>query len=103
VNNDVDKLAHTAATSPTNGLPEPSQAQKEAGNYQKGHVKVAGLDISIENPAGSRRKPEYRPLESHYGYIKGTVGADKDHVDIFIKQGTPADYDGPVYVVNQQK
>jgi hypothetical protein len=101
VNNDVDKLAHTAATSPTNGLPEPSQAQKEAGNYQKGHVKVAGLDISIENPAGSRRKEEYRPLESHYGYIKGTVGADKDHVDIFIKQGTPADYDGPVYVVNQ--
>jgi hypothetical protein len=97
----VDVDAHQAATSHLNALPEPSQAQKEAGNYQKGHVKVAGLDISIENPAGSRRKAEYRPLESHYGYIKGTVGADKDHVDIFIKQGTPTDYNGPVYVVNQ--
>jgi hypothetical protein len=97
----VDEGAHGAATSPNNELAEPSQAQKEAGNYQKGHVTVGGLDISIENPAGSKRKPEFRPLESHYGYIKGTVGADKDHVDIFVKQGTPKDWSGPVYVVNQ--
>lgn len=97
----VDAEAHKAATSPQNALPEPSQAQKEAGNYQKGHVQVAGLDISIENPAGSKRKPEYRALESHYGYIKGTVGADKDHVDIFVKKETPADWSGPVFVVNQ--
>jgi tRNA G10 N-methylase Trm11 len=99
--NVVDVEAHKAATSPTNGLAEPSQAQKEAGNYQKGHVQVAGLDISIENPAGSKRKPEYRALESHYGYIKGTVGADKDHVDIFVKKETPADWSGPVFVINQ--
>lgn len=97
----IDVAAHEAATSPRNALPEPTQAQKEAGNYQKGHVQVAGLDISIENPAGSRRKPEFQPLESHYGYIKGTVGADKDHVDIFVKQGTPKDWGGPVFVVNQ--
>lgn len=97
----IDVAAHKAATSPQNALPEPSQAQKEAGNYQKGHVQVAGLDISIENPAGSRRKPEFQPLESHYGYIKGTVGADKDHVDIFVKKDTPTDWPGPVFVVNQ--
>jgi predicted RNA methylase len=97
----IDVAAHKAATSPKNGLAEPTQAQKEAGNYQKGHVTVGGLDVSIENPAGSKRKPEYAPLQSHYGYIKGTVGADKDHVDVFVKQGTPKDYSGPVYVVNQ--
>lgn len=98
---EVDAAAHQAATSPTNDLPEPSGAQKEAGNYQKGHVSVAGLDISIENPAGSKRQPTFAPLQSHYGYIKGTVGADKDHVDIFVKRGTPKDFDGPVYVINQ--
>ena len=28
----------------------PSDAQKEAGNYKKDHIKIHGLDISIENP-----------------------------------------------------
>lgn len=97
----IDQAAHEAATSPKNELTEPTQAQKEAGNYQKGHVNISGLDISIENPAGTKRKPEFAPLTAHYGYIKGTVGADKDHVDIFVAQKTPADYQGPVFVVNQ--
>jgi hypothetical protein len=97
----VDTAAHEAATSPKNGLAEPTDAQKEAGNYQKGHVTLAGMDVSIENPAGSQRKPEFPPLQSHYGYIRGTVGADKDHVDLFIKPGTPKDWSGPVFVVNQ--
>jgi protein strawberry notch len=97
----VDQAAHEAATSPKNELPEPTLAQKEAGNYKKGHVNVGGLDVAIENPAGSKRQPQFEPLKSHYGYVKGTVGADKDHVDVFIKPGTPTDYAGPVYVVNQ--
>jgi tRNA G10 N-methylase Trm11 len=97
----VDEGAHEAATSPENGLAEPSGAQKEAGNYQKGHISVGGLDISIENPAGSKRKAHFDVLQSHYGYVKGTVGADKDHVDIFVKKGTPTDWSGPVFVVNQ--
>lgn len=33
----------------------PSQAQKEAGNYKMGHVEVQGFDITIENPKGSVR------------------------------------------------
>lgn len=98
----TDEGAHEAATSTQNDLAEPTQAQKEAGNYKVGPVKVGGLDISIENPAGSKRKPEWSPLQSHYGYIKGTVGADKDHVDIFVKQGTPTNWSGPVFVVNQK-
>lgn len=104
----VDERAHAAATSPTNGLAEPTQAQKEAGNYAKGHVRVAGLDLAIENPEGSVRRGVDRDgkawenrLASHYGYIKGTVGNDKDHVDAFVKPGTQPDYSGPVFVVDQ--
>lgn len=104
----LETAAHEAATSPQNDLPEPTEAQKEAGNYQKGHVKIAGLDISIENPQGSTRsgtdasgKPWSVEMQSHYGYIKGTVGKDKDHIDVFVKPGTPEAYNGPVFVVDQ--
>lgn len=98
----VDQLAHEAATSPQNALPAPTPAQAASGNYKKGHVLIAGLDISIENPEGSRRRPEWPPLQSHYGYIRGTIGKDKDHLDVFIKPGTPQDYAGPVFVIDQK-
>jgi len=94
----LEAAANEAATSPRNDLPDPSDAQKEAGNYRKGHVKIQGLDISIENPAGSRRRPEWGPLKDHYGYIRGTKGRDKEHIDVFVG----ADTDSPVaYVVDQ--
>lgn len=105
---EVDTGAHAAATSPSNDLAEPTQAQKEAGNYTKGHVRIGGLDLAIENPQGSTRRGVDRDgkawestLQSHYGYIKGTVGNDKDHVDAFVKPGTAPDYSGPVFVVDQ--
>ncbi len=104
----VDEGAHGAATSPTTELPGPTEAQISAGNYQKGHIKVSGLDVSIENPQGSVRtgttaggEPWSRELHSHYGYLKSTQGADGEHVDTFIKPGTKPDYSGPVFVVNQ--
>ena len=85
----------------------PSEPMKESGNYKKAHVSVDGLDISIENPIGSFRSGkdkggrEWRQeIKADYGYVKGTVGHDKDHVDIFIKPG----YQGgakTVHVVNQ--
>ncbi|WP_315534100.1 PLxRFG domain-containing protein, partial [Delftia acidovorans] len=96
----VEAAAREAATSQANDLPEPTDAQKEAGNYKKGHVRLNGLDISIENPAGSRRRPEWPPLKNHYGYFKGSVGADKDHVDVFITDRAN-DPDLPVFVVDQ--
>ena len=106
----IEEAAHEAATSPTNALPEPTQPQKEAGNYKKGHVRIAGLDISIENPQGSTRsgtdasgKPWSVEMQSHYGYIRGTKGKDKDHLDVFIKPGTTDDYRGTVYVVDQNQ
>ena len=94
----VDDGAHIAATSPTNDLPEPTDAQKKAGNYKVGRIKLGGLDISIENPQGSVRrgvdedgKAWENRLQHHYGYIRGTEGNDGDHVDAFIKPGTPDD------------
>ncbi len=106
----VDTAAHEAASSPRNALIEPTPAQKDAGNYKKGHVSIAGMDISIENPEGSTRsgtdasgKPWSVQMKSHYGYIKGTKGKDKDHLDVFIKPGTPDTYSGPVFIVDQNK
>lgn len=78
-----------------------SEAQAEAGNYKKGHTTVNGLRISIENEAGSKRRPEWPALTAHYGYILDTMGKDKDHVDVFLKPGLSPDYNGPVFVVNQ--
>lgn len=104
----LEEGAHQAATSPKNDLPEPSNAQKEAGNYQLGHVVVSGLDLSIENPEGSvRRDTKNEPpkwqntMYAHYGYIKGTVGQDGDHIDAFVKPGTAADHAGDVFVIDQ--
>lgn len=100
--------AHAAATSPLNDLPEPSQAQKEAGNYKVGRMRIAGMDISVENPQGSVRrgtdadgKPWETPMRHHYGYFRGTTATDGDKLDVFVVPGTPEDYRGPVFVVDQ--
>lgn len=82
-----------------------SEAQAEAGNYRKGHVKVSGLDIAIENPRGSTRsgtdasgKSWSVEMPAHYGYIKRTEGADGDHVDVYV--GPEPDSEN-VYVIDQ--
>lgn len=101
----VDVVAHGAATSPLNDLPEPTQAQKLAGNYKKAHVRIHGLDVAIENPQGSQRSgtdPNGQAwsvtLPNHYGYIKRTEGADGDHVDTYIGPNPESD---KVFVVDQ--
>ncbi len=105
---DVDSAAHEAATSPRSSRPLPTDEQKRAGNYAKGRVRIGGLDISIENPEGSVRsgtdvdgKRWEIKMRSHYGYIRGTVGHDKDHIDVFVRPGTPENYNGPVVVIDQ--
>lgn len=97
----TDQAAHEAAASPFNLRRHPTEGQQRAGNYKKGTVKVAGRSIRIENPAGSQRRPEWPTLKSHYGYFPGTRGADGEGVDVFVRVGTPADYDGPAYAINQ--
>jgi flagellar basal body rod protein FlgB len=98
---EIDAAAAEAATSPSNNTPEPTEAQKEAGNYKLGHTIVSGLNLSIENEAGTHRRPEWPQLNAHYGYIRRTTGADGDHVDTFVKPGTPKNFSGDVYVVDQ--
>ena len=70
---------------------EPTEAQKKAGNYKKGHVKIQGFDITIENPKGAIRrgvddngKAWSTEMKNHYGYFKNTEGKDGDHIDVFI-------------------
>lgn len=83
----------------------PSPEQIEAGNYRKGKVNLHGLTIAIENPQGSVRSGTSKQgrkwqttLTAHYGYILGTRGADKDHLDVFIG---PDPTSTAVYIVNQ--
>ena len=83
----------------------PSDAQKEAGNYKKGHVRIRGLDISIENPIGSKRyygkgKKKFNVMKNHYGYFSRTKGKDGDQVDVFI--GPNVENFSKVYVVDQK-
>lgn len=84
---------------------EPTEAQKEAGNYKKEHIRMHGLDIAIENPRGSVRRGKddngkewENELAHDYGYIKRTEGNDGDHVDVFIGTNLSSD---KVFVVNQ--
>lgn len=107
---EIDAAAHEAATSPQNGKVA-TEGQKEAGTYEKGHIyNLQGFDVSIENPAGSKRKPEWPVLPHHYGYFKGSIGADSipnpephqvEHLDLIIKQGVGIAPDMPLYVVDQ--
>ena len=86
----------------------PTDAQKKAGNYKKGHVQVGTFDVTIENPVGSKRRgtdAEGRRWETTmthtYGYIRGTEGVDGDHIDVYLS----SDIDGwngrKVFVVDQ--
>ena len=83
----------------------PTEAQKEAGNYKKGHIKVDGLDITIEQPKGSIRrgtdangKQWESEMHNTYGYIRGTESVDGDHIDIFLSDNPT---EGNVFVVDQ--
>ena len=85
--------------------PDPTEAQKEAGNYRKGHVKIDGLDITIENPKGGIRKGTDKngkkwqtEMANDYGYIRGSQSVDGDHIDIFLSDNPT---EGKVYVVDQ--
>ncbi|WP_449304352.1 LPD3 domain-containing protein [Prevotella pallens] len=83
----------------------PTDAQKEAGNYKKGHIKVDGLNITIEQPKGSIRrgtdangKQWESEMHNTYGYIRGTESVDGDHIDIFLSDNPT---EGKVFVVDQ--
>ncbi|WP_254881286.1 LPD38 domain-containing protein [Segatella copri] len=86
----------------------PTDGQKEAGNYKKGHVKVAGFNISIEQPRGSVRsgtdangKKWSVTMNNTYGYMTDNVGVDGDHLDVFLSNDIDSWDQQNVYVVDQ--
>lgn len=83
----------------------PTEAQKEAGNYKKGHIKVDGFNVTIEQPKGSVRRGKdangkewETEMHNSYGYIRGTENVDGDHIDIFLSDNPTK---GNVFVVDQ--
>lgn len=104
----LEKTAMTAATLAAARRQvdtDPSEAQKHSGNYAKGHISWSGLEIAIENPKGSTRSGVGKDgkawscrMQHDYGYIKGSVGNDKDHVDVFLAPHLDSDR---VFIVNQ--
>lgn len=89
--------------------PEPTEGQKEAGNYKKGHIKIDGFDITIETPKGvvrsgvdERGNAWSVTMNNTYGYIRGTEGVDGDHIDLFLSDNIEG-WNDNVYVVDQVK
>ena len=88
---------------------EPTEAQKKAGNYKKGHLSFGGYDYTVETPKGVTRsgkdeqgKPWSVTMHDTYGYILGKIGVDGDHIDMFINDAADLDtFYGNVYVVDQ--
>lgn len=83
----------------------PTEAQKEAGNYKKGHIKIDGFNVTIEQPKGSVRRGKdangkewETEMHNTYGYIRGTESVDGDHIDIFLSDNPT---EGNVFVVDQ--
>lgn len=84
----------------------PTDAQKNAGNYKKGHIRVNGYDITIENPKGSYRKWKdnngksgKQKMYCDYGYFKRTLGKDGDAIDVFVG----SDYKSKrIFVIDQK-
>lgn len=83
-----DHVSNAAA----NAERKPTPAQKEANNYRHGHFRWRGLSISIETPKGASRSgtgADGKPWRvgaspAHYGYIKRSLGADTDHIDLYM-------------------
>ena len=99
-----EKIADAEANTDIN----PTEAQKEAGNYKKGHVRVGTFDISIEQPKGSVRsgvdangKKWETTMQNTYGYIRGTEGVDGDHIDVFLSDDIDGWNGRKAFVVDQ--
>ena len=85
---------------------EPTENQRVAGNYPKGHVNLHGLRFTIETPRGAMRRgtgadgrPWTTTLPAHYGYVRGSGrGADGTAVDAYLG---PDPASTTVFVVDQ--
>lgn len=101
-------LANAAAVAEKETDTTPTEKQKEAGNYKKGHVQVGTFNITIENPKGSVRSGIDTEgnkwetiMQNTYGYIRGTEGVDGDHIDVFLSDDIDGWNGRRVFVVDQ--
>jgi hypothetical protein len=76
-----------------------------SGHPLQGRTRVQGMDISIENKKGSTRCGVDKDGHSwsckmnfSYGYVRGTVGVDKDHLDVYVGDNPESEI---VFIVNQ--
>ena len=84
------------------GWTKPTPAQAAAGNYKKPRITWQGLEIAIENPAGTVREGKgwRTKMKYDYGYVCRSEAVDGDEVDVYLGP----DLDAPtVYVVHQRK
>jgi hypothetical protein len=79
--------------------------KKECAWPQKEKVRFNGVEIVVENPAGTKRcgkSEDGTPWETtmmySYGYIKGTEGADGEEVDVYLGPNEKAPY---AFIVHQ--
>lgn len=101
----ADRLQNAIAETET----EPTEAQKKAGNYKKGHLSFGGYDFTVETPKGVTRSGKDEQgkswsvtMHDTYGYILGKIGVDGDHIDMFINDAADLDtFDGNVVVIDQ--
>lgn len=105
---DAGGIDRTIRTAEKQVNTNPTEPQKEAGNYKKGHVKVGSFDITIEQPKGSIRSGVdangnkwESEMQNTYGYIRGTKGVDGDHIDVFLADNIDGWNGTQVFVIDQ--
>ena len=84
-----------------------SLSEKKHTFKLEGHMRFQGLNIAVENKAGSVRsgvdkdgKPWRTVMKAPYGYIVGSKGADDEGVDCYVGPNKDAPN---AYVVHQKK
>lgn len=84
---------------------QPTEAQKEAGNYRKPPIKFWDYDVRMETAAGQPRTgttPDGATwsvdMPVDYGYISRTEAADGEQLDVFMGPDRGADQ---AYVIDQ--
>ena len=108
----AEKLQKSALNSQNNQMTSKLQSNKTidksltySGHKLQGRTKLYDMDISIENKKGSYRCGTDKDghnwkvkMYCDYGYIRGTVGVDKDHLDCYVGPDKEAE---KVYVIHQ--
>jgi len=103
----ISDLERAVAAAANDTDTNPTDEQKQSGNYRKGHVTILGLPITIETPKGATRSGKNKAgkawsitMKNHYGYIKRTESeADGDHIDIFIGPDLDSEI---IFIVDQE-